>query len=152
MNRRQFLSISVLSISLPGCSKWNFESATEDNASAPNTTEAPSNTATETETPPPEATTPECWPSMCAGSKLVEVQVAGGFAGDVVLSATCQNKELSIQPGGTVQINRGVDGQVCSIDLSVDGKQVFSERVSSHQSVNLVVDSNGEVTVRWILQ
>lgn len=91
----------------PGCSKWNFESATEDNASAPNTTEAPSNTATETETPPPEATTPECWPSMCAGSELVEVYVACGFVGDVVLSATCQNKELSIQPGGTVQINRG---------------------------------------------
>jgi hypothetical protein len=89
---------------------------------------------------------------MCEGSPLVEAQVAGGFAGDVVLSAACQNEAVSIQPGESVQINRGVDGQVCSIDLYVDGKQVFSERVSSHQSVTLAVDSDGDVTARWAVQ
>jgi len=79
MNRRQFLSLSALSLSLPGCAEWDFDSATENDASAPNTTETPSDTATETGTPPPEAATPECWPSMCEGSTLVEAQVAGGL-------------------------------------------------------------------------
>lgn len=89
---------------------------------------------------------------MCAGSKLVAVQVAGGFSGDVVLTATCQNKELSVQPGESVRINREADAEICGIGLYVDGKQVFRDRVGSHQSVDLTVDSNGEVTGRWVVQ
>ncbi|EMA29949.1 hypothetical protein C444_14157 [Haloarcula japonica DSM 6131] len=89
---------------------------------------------------------------MCEGSKLVEVQVVGGFSGTVVLLATCQNKELSIPPGESVQINRDTDAQTCRIVLSVDGKQEFSDTVNSHQSVDLTVSSDGEVTDRWIVQ
>lgn len=152
MNRRQFLSISALSICLSGCVEWGFDAATENNSPAPNTTETPSNTATDTGAPPSEVSTPECWPSMCEGSKLVEVQVVGGFSGDVVLTATCQNKELSVSPGESVRINREADAEVCGISLYIDGKHVFSDRVSSHQSLNLTVDSNGEVTERWIVQ
>ncbi|WP_146417514.1 hypothetical protein [Haloarcula hispanica] len=152
MNRRQFLSISALSSSLSGCVEWNFDGTTENNSSAPKATETPNDTATETGTPPPDVSTPECWPSMCAGSKLVAVQVAGDFSGDVVLTATCQNKEFSVQPGESVRINREADAEVCGIRLYIDGKHAFSDRVSSHQSLNLTVDSSGEVTERWVVQ
>ncbi|WP_154021046.1 hypothetical protein [Haloarcula sp. CBA1127] len=152
MNRRQLLSISALSIPLSGCVEWDFDGTTENNSPAPKATDTPSKTATETGTPPSEVSTPECWPSMCEGSKLVEVQVVGGFSGAVVIIAICQDKELSIHPGQSVQINRDTDAQTCRIVLSVDGKQAFSETVNSHQSVNLTVDSDGEVTERWIVQ
>jgi len=89
---------------------------------------------------------------MCEGSTLVEVQVAGGFSDDVVLTATCQNKDISVSPGESVRINREADAEVCGISLYIDGKHVFSDRVSSHQSLNLTVDSNGEVTERWTVQ
>ncbi|GGM30770.1 hypothetical protein GCM10009006_10320 [Haloarcula argentinensis] len=68
---------------------------------------------------------------MCDGSKLVEVQVVGAFSGTVVLLATCQDKEVSIPPGGSVQINRDTDAQTCRIVLSVDGKQEFSDTVTA---------------------
>jgi len=152
MNRRRFLSLSALSIPLSGCVELGLDDATEQNSPASNATEAPSNTATETGTSSPEAVTPECWPAMCEGSKLVEVQVVGDFSGDVVLKAFCQGKEVAIQPGESVQINRESDGQVCGIYVSVDGEQVFSDRVASHQSLDLNVDSNGEVTAQWIVQ
>ncbi|MDQ2071463.1 hypothetical protein RBH20_02805 [Haloarcula sp. H-GB4] len=152
MNRRQLLSISALSIPLTGCVKWDFDGATENNSPAQKMTETPSKTATETGTTPSEVSTPECWPSMCEGSQLVEAQVVGGFSGAVVLIATCRDKELSIQAGEPVRINRDTDAQTCRIVLSVDGKQEFSETVNSHQSVNLTVGSDGEMTERWIVQ
>jgi hypothetical protein len=143
VNRRQFLSISAFSISLSGCIEGDSGGTTE--------TETPRNTATETGTPSPEGVTPECWPSMCEGTKLVEVVVASGFSGDVILQVECRDKEFSIQPGEPVQIDRKQDAETCGISLSIDGEQVFSENVEDYESVTLTVNSNGEVEDEWIV-
>ena len=82
----------------------------------------------------------------------MEVDVVGGFSGAVVIIATCQDKELSAQPGESAQINRDTDAQTCRTVLYVDGKQGFSETVNSHQSVNLTADWDDEVTERWVVQ
>ncbi|MGB9954168.1 hypothetical protein ACOZ4F_17415 [Haloarcula marismortui] len=154
MRRRQLLSTSALSVALSGCLVGDFGDRTGDATQASNATETATARTSDsaTETPPPDVSTPECWPAMCEGSTLVEAQVVGGFSGEVVLRATCQNKEVPVPPGETVRIKRGVDAQVCSVDVVVDGEQAFSGRVSSHQSVRLKVDSNGDVTARWVVQ
>ncbi len=82
---------------------------------------------------------------MCEGTKLVEVIVSNGFSGDVTLQADCREREFSIQPGESVQINRKEDAETCEISLSIDGEQEYSEDVDDYESLTLTVDSKGEV-------
>lgn len=153
MNRRQFLSFSALSISLSGCIEGDVGDATENNpqTSTAAETETPRITTTETETPSPEGATPECWPSMCEGTELVEVVVANDFSGDVVLNAECRAKEFSIPSGESVQIVREEDAETCNISLSINGEQVVSEHIEDYESVTLTVRSNGEVDDEWLV-
>ena len=109
------------------------------------------NTTTTTETPSPEGATPECWPSMCEGTKLVEVVVAHGFSSDVILRADCRGEEYSIQLGESVQIGRTEDAETCGISLSIDGEQKVGENIEGHESLTLTIDSNGEVEEEWVV-
>jgi hypothetical protein len=153
MNRRQFLTISAISISLSGCLEGNIGGITEESTPTPKVerTDISRKTATETETPPPEGVTPECWPSMCEGTTLVEVVVAHDFSGDVTLQADCRGEEFSIQSGESVQIARDGDAETCGIDLSIDGEQVFSDDVEDYEMVTLTVSSNGDVEDEWVV-
>ncbi|WP_224271095.1 hypothetical protein [Haloprofundus salinisoli] len=134
MNRRQFLSISALSISLSGCIEGDFGGTTRNNSTTP-----------KTETLSPEGVTPECWPSMCKGTKLVEVFVALGVSGDVVLQAECRGEEFPIRSGESAQLDREEDAETCEISVSIDGEQVYRENVEDYESVTLTVSSSGEV-------
>lgn len=151
MNRRQFLSISAFSVSLSGCIEGDFDGTTENNSptSKVTGTETPRNTDTETETPSPEGATPDCWPSMCEGTKLVEVVVGHAFSGEVVLQAECRGEAFSVQAGQSVQVAREEDAETCGISVSVDGEQVFRENVEDYESVTLTVSSNGEIDDEW---
>ncbi len=44
------------------------------------------------------------------------------------------------------------DADTCTVVLSADGKQAFSETLNSHQSVDPIVDLDAEVTDRWIVR
>jgi hypothetical protein len=153
MNRRQFLTFSALSISLSGCIGGDFGESTEDTTPTSKATEThtPRNTATEMKMSSPEGVTPECWPSMCKETKLVEVVVADGFSRDVTLQADCRSEEYSIQSGGSVQIDREKDAETCGISLSIDGEQKVSENIKDYESLTLSIDSNGEVEDEWVV-
>lgn len=151
MNRRRFLSTSALAMSLSGCLGGHFGDGTESPSAASNATETPRTTATETETPSPGATTPECWPSLCEGTTLVEVVVAQGFSGDVVLNADCRDEEFSVRPGESVQIDREADAEICDVVLSIDGERAFSDTVEGYEVVTLTVTADGDVDDEWIV-
>jgi len=137
MDRRRFLSVSVLSFTLFGCLDKNFSGETETGFSR--------STVTDTETLSPEGATPECWPSMCEGTKLAEVIVADCFSGEVNLRAECRDEEFSIRPGESIQIDRKEDAEACGISLSIDGERVSYEEVEGYESVVLTISSDGEI-------
>lgn len=153
MNRRQLLTVFGLSMPISGCIEGTSDGATEENpqTSKATVTETPRNTATETKTPSPEGATPECWPSMCEGTKLVEVVVEDGFSGDVVLKAECRAEEFSIPSGESVKIDREEEAETCKIALSVNGEQVVSEYIEGYERGTLTVRSNGDVVDEWIV-
>lgn len=128
-SRRQLLSLSVsaLTVSLAGCTQATPESGAE------------------TETPSPEYTEPGCWPSMCAGTQIVEVAVDSGFSGTVVLEASCRDESVPVRSGESVQIRREADAEECGVTLFIDDERVYGDRISGHASVTLTVSENGEV-------
>jgi hypothetical protein len=67
MNRRHFLSASVLTISFAGGIGVEFGEHSPP-TSETREPETPMTTATETDTPSPQDATPACWPSMCEGT------------------------------------------------------------------------------------
>lgn len=128
VNRRQclVLSISALSAPLAGC------------------TDGSSADAEEAETSPGSADS-SCWPSMCEGTQLIEVDVDSAFSGTVILEASCRDEAVSIQSGESVRIIREEDGADCGVTLSIDDEQVYNEYIEDHVSVSVTVTSNGEV-------
>jgi hypothetical protein len=97
------------------------------------------------ETSSSEGPVPGCWPSMCAGTKIIEVYVSSSLSGTAVLEASCRDESLSIQSGESVQLVREEDAEECGVTLFIDDEQVYSERVEGHASVTLTVRRNGEV-------
>lgn len=151
MNRRRFLSFSALSISVSGCIAGTPGGETETDSPTSNPTETPGNTATETERPSPDGETPECWPSMCEGTTLVEVVVNADFSGSVVLEADCRGEDVPIQPGESVEIVRTEDAESCGITLFVADEQAYSDDIEGYESVTLTVRSNGDVDEEFVV-
>ena len=135
-SRRQFLclSISALSMTLAGCTQWNSEGGAE------------------TEAHSPEDTEPGCWPSMCAGTQILEVDVHSGFSGTVVVKASCRDEMISLQSGESVQIVREKDAETCGVALFIDDEQVYGKRIDGHTSTTVTVRSNGEITEEGVMQ
>ncbi len=131
-SRRQFLALSVagVSVALAGCTRGNTEAGDETATHSPE---------------PTDASQPGCWPSMCAGTQLIEVAVRSGFSGAVVLEASCRDDARSIQPGETVEIVRETDAEECGVTLSVDDERVYDERIEGHASVTVTVMANGDI-------
>lgn len=129
MNRRRFLSLSVsaLSVSLAGCT----DGTVADWAA--------------TETPTPDDSEPGCWPSMCEGTQIIEVDVHSDFSGTAVLEAGCRSEAVTIRSGESVQIRREEDAEKCGVTLHIDDEKVYGEYVEGHASVTVTVDSDGEV-------
>ncbi len=121
MNRCQFLSASVLPISFAGCIGSEFGAKTEESLTTPEMREpeTPMTTATETETQSPQDGTSACWPSMCQGTTLVEVVVARGFSGDVVLQVDCRGEEFAIQSATRETRHPALLSQGNTIDMPV---------------------------------
>lgn len=135
-SRRQFLSLSIsaLSMTLAGCAQLNSEDGVE------------------TETHSPEDAEPGCWPSMCAGTQILEVDVHSGFSGTVVLKASCRDETISLQSGESVQIVREKDAETCGVALFIDNEQVYSKRIDGHTSTTVSVKSNGEINEEGVMQ
>lgn len=150
MNRRQFLSLSTLSLSLSGCIETDSGGSMEETP-PPNVTEAHTSgsIATGTETVSPEGATPECWPSMCEGTKLVEVVNASSDV--VTVQADCRETEYSLQSGESVEITREEDAEACRITLSITEEAEYRESIEGNESVTLTVLSNGEVSAERIV-
>jgi len=152
MNRRQFLAVSALSIPLSGC----LDTEGGDTAGTNSPTEAATEpvrattSETKTETPPTDGATPACWPSMCEGTKLVEVSVAHGFSGELVFQPGCRDEAVSIQSGKSVQIDRKADAETCEVRLSINGERAFTEKIEEYESLTLRIDANGNVESTWV--
>lgn len=129
MNRRQFFSLSSSAIlsSLAGCAQ---NDAVEE---------------TETDTASTEDSGPGCWPSMCAGTQIIEVHANSDFLGTAVLEASCRDDSLSVQAGESVELVRTEDAEECGVTLSIDDDQVYSERIEGNTSITLTVRQNGDV-------
>jgi len=135
MHRRQFLSLSAaaLSTGVAGCGQR--ESTAE----------------TDTPTPPPEGATPECWPAMCEGTQLIEVDVQSGVSGDAVLETNCRGEPIELEAGESVQLVREADGEGCGVTLFLDGEQVYSEYIEGHVSVTVTVEADGTIDEERVL-
>lgn len=129
MNRRQFLSraLPAVSITLAGCAQGD------------------SNDETETSTPRPDGTAPGCWPSMCEGTQLIEVDISSSFSGSAVLEPSCRSDTLELEAGESVQLRRESDGEECGVTLFIDDEQAYSEYIEGHVSVTVTVESDGAI-------
>lgn len=153
MNRRQFVSAAALPLVLSGClergpggdSGAGSESSS-NGESTPETDEA-SETCTATETATPE----DCWPRMCAGTAIVNVEVARSFSGDVVLEADCRETDLAVEPGDTVSIERTEEAESCPVRVSVDDDVVFDENIVGYQQTTITVTASGEIEVESVV-
>lgn len=123
MKRRRFLVLSTLSLSLAGCTEGNFGG--------------------------PETATPECWPSMCAGTRLVEV--VNSSSDLVTVQPDCRDTDYELQPRDSVEITREEDAESCRVRLSIGDKEEYREQVEGHESVTLTVLANGEVSAERIV-
>lgn len=133
MNRRQFLSLSALTIPLGGCMGGISGSGTDP------------------ETTSPEPATPDCWPSMCEGTQIVEVIVESGVTGSVVMKTDCREKTFSIQPGESVQIDRREDAEACGVTVLVDDEQVYTEDIGGYERRTVTIRSDGTVDEEGIV-
>jgi len=134
-SRREFLplALSAVSASLAGCFRDDSDGGTP------------------TETPPGEVTESGCWPSMCAGTQIIEVDVNSAFSGTAVLEASCRDDPLDVSPGESADIVREVDAESCGVTLFLDDEQVYSDNIEGHTSVTVRVRSNGNIDVETVL-
>lgn len=143
MNRRQFFSLtsSTILVSLAGCRQNNSEDGAETDTTSTEITE----NEPEPETSSSGGSVPGCWPSMCAGTQIIEVHVNSGFSGTAVLEASCKDDSFPLQSGESVELVREEDGEECGVTLFIDDEPVYSERVEGHASVTLTVKRDNEV-------
>jgi len=132
MNRRRFVCVLTLSISLPGCVEDGSGGSTEQDRPD---TESKEGTVTRTETETPEGAVPECHPSMCEGQQLVEVR----------------DEEIPIGPEDSERIDREDDGETCGLTVHIDGEQEYSERIEDYEHLTLTVTSEGEFEEGWVV-
>lgn len=135
LSRRAYLTsgLAALSVSLAGC------------------TQDIQREETETETPTAEYTEAGCWPAMCAGTQLLELDVNSEFSGTTVLEASCRAEDRTVQSGESVTLVRDADGATCGVTLFIDGEQVYDERIEGHESVTLTVRSSGDVAEERVM-
>jgi hypothetical protein len=124
MNRRRFLTLSAVSLSLTGCMEGDFGD--------------------------PEVATPECGPSMCEGTTLVKVVNAS--SGVVAVQADCRDEGYTLQSRESVEITREEDAESCRIGVFLDEKQVYSEEIEDYESLTLTIRSDGEVETDWVVR
>ena len=159
MNRRRLLAAVALSVTVPGClggetppdSGGSTASATDTAPETTGGTRTPSGTTdgadagtgtTSTET----GAVPGCWPSMCAGTQLLELDVSANHSGAVTLEADCREGEFRIDPGESQGIDREADGESCQVRLVVGGETAFDEQIGGYERVTLTVADDGDVS------
>lgn len=142
MNRRQFLSISALSIFSSGCTGGTLDDNTENNS--------PTSNATVSETPTEQYVPEFSIESRSPNTHKVTVQL-GSFAsvptgtGTPVESGTFElNKEFSLSPGERISLekHRSPDHDY-DVVVAVDGTVVVSEVLYAYEGMTIkVLDSN----------
>lgn len=126
MNRRQFVSTTVLPLVLAGCAEQELGGDAGD--------------------------TPEsCWPRMCAGTALVKVRVDESVSGDVVLEADCREADRDIEPGETGSVERTEEGESCLVRLSIDDDEAYNESIAGYQRTTVTVTASGDIEIETVV-
>jgi hypothetical protein len=144
MRRRQFLTAASVAL-LAGCSDAGTEthapSATPTTALTPGTTESPGPGSTPTPSWSPGGTA-----RLGPGSALVELTVAEGYAGEVVLGGTCADGPVRLTGGESVAVERESAGEGCAYTVALDGDVEHRDGVAGYETARVTVTADGTVT------
>jgi hypothetical protein len=82
---------------------------------------------------------------MGPGSALVELTVAGGYDGEVVLGGTCTDGDLAVAAGETTTAERETAGEGCAYTVSLNGSVEHRDDVSGYETARVTVTADGTV-------
>ncbi|MFC7071045.1 hypothetical protein [Halobaculum lipolyticum] len=155
MHRRRVLAAcSVALLPAAGCVAGPTDSAdgaTTTARSGPDTdTPTPTDSSASTPTPSstPRTTTEECeWPTMCAGTTLLELFLDVDYERPVTLRLDCRSEPVTVDPGRYHEVIREEDGEECAVTVAADGETLYETTVSGSEHVTVRIDHTGAVDV-----
>jgi hypothetical protein len=75
----------------------------------------------------------------------VELTVAEGYGGEVVLGGTCTDGDLPVAPGETATADRESAGEGCAYTVSLNGSVAHRDGVSGYETARVTVTADGAV-------